>query len=724
MIKYFCTIGKDKTMNRRKFIEMAAASVVGKAAVSGVEGVQTDADNRNDSLSDKTDNKNIREVTLYSSSSLVDEDNRALEDESTIAVWAAPTATNEDRDGNYDYWWYEDETEIPVVGVDDAVVGFGSTLVDDENGLPGDNADFVQSVWDEKLDDGATVLWDESHESYWTLDKFSEFQDRVEDSGYTLDTTDDLTDDLEDADGVVIPVPQWSFWYADLQELQSFIDDGGVIFLVNQSDYRNYDETDNLNEICDFLDLSFRFNDDQVEDDESNAGESYKPKTENFNTEFPFFDEDGDGDDGDEDDGDEDEDEEDGDEGTEPDGTDAEVLSVGDGDTIRVDVDGTEERVRILGHDTPETRENSDAELPQEWEGIDSLSTLGEWGANASEFGEQELSEESVILAYDEKADKRDPFDRLLAYVYYDANGDGTRDDFYNLRTVEEGYARVYDSSFSKHDTFREAEQKARDAGRGVWSESAPEDSSEIRNDAVDDMYVPEATGIRSTSGALPESRAAVYSEPDATWAGPTSGDRTPLAGVDEGNNVAMVSGSIIAEDYEADEGFGADTSNYGNFPFLANLADWLSESSGDILIEGGHGQFNAEYALSAEDTAYYQRYLEGVDVGFEQVNTVTASNLEAGRALLITSPVSAFSEEELDAVASFVDDGGTVVLLGSAEAPSDARENLNDVANALDTDLRMGYGTVTDSQNNLDNSENIVTTTQFNDSFPLFSAF
>jgi endonuclease YncB( thermonuclease family) len=710
-------------MNRRKFIEMAAASVVGTAAVTGVEGESTEDNSRHRGLGYESDKSSISKLTTYSTSSLVDEDGRRLEDEETVAVWASSTATNEDKDDNDDYWWYEDETEIPVVGVDGSVVGFGSTLVDDDGGLPDENAGFVQNVWDEKLEANATVLWDESHDTYWTLDKFSDFEDRVEEDGYTLDTTYDLTDDLEDADGVVIAVPRWSFWYPDLEELQSFVDDGGVVFLFNQSDYRNYDETGNLNEICDFLDVSFRFNDDQVEDDTNNAGAVYKPKTDNFNTEFPFFGEDDQDDDDDDDDEDED-DGDDGDDGTEPDGEEAEVLSVDDGDTIKVDIDGTEERVRILGHDTPETRENSDAERPPEWEGIDSLSTLGEWGANASAFGKQELSEESIILAYDEKADKRDPFDRLLAYVYYDANGDGTRDEFYNLRTVEEGYARVYDSSFSKHDSFIEAEKEARDANRGLWSESDPEDSTEIRNDAVDEIYVPKATGIKSASGALPESRAAVYSEPNASWAGPTPGDRTPLAGVDEDNNLAMVSGSIIAEDYEADEGFGTDTSNYGNFPFLANLADWLSESSGDILIEGGHGQFNAEYALSAEDTAYYQRYLEGVDVGLEQVNTVTASNLEAGRALLITSPVSAFSDEELDAVTSFVEDGGAVVLLGSAEAPSDARENLNDVASAFDTDLRMGYGTVTDSQNNLDNSENIVTTTQFNDSFPLFSAF
>lgn len=707
-------------MNRRKFIELTAASLVGSAAVSGVEGEQSQVTASR--VSTDSDSDSVTELILYSSSSLLDEDRRRLTDDDSIAVWAAETATNEDKDGNYDHWWYEDDTEIPVVAVDDNVVGFGSTLVDDENDMPADNAQFVENVWDEKLGDEPTVLWDQSHDSYWTLDKFSSFEDRVEDSGYTLEPTYDLTDDLDDADAVVVAVPGWSFWYQDLRALEEFVDSGGVLFLINQSDYQNYDETYNLNDICEFLDLSFRFNDDQVEDSENNTGRSYEPTTDNFNEEFPFFnsDDDDDEDDGEEDDGDED----DGGDNEEPDGEVAEVLSVSDGDTITIDLDGTEERVRILGHDTPETASNQDAELPQEWEGIESLDTLATWGANASDFGKQELSDETVVVQFDENADRRDPFDRLLAYIYYDANGDGSRDDFYNLRTVEEGYARVYDSAFSKHDSFIEAEKTARDAGRGLWAESDPENSPEIRNDTVEDMFFPKASGIKTTGGALPESRTPVLAESTASWNGPTSGDGTPLVGVDESASVAMVGAQIISEDYEAEEGFAEDTSSYGNFPFLTNLVDALSDSSGEILIEGGHGQFNADYALSAEDAAYYQRYLEGVDVGFEQVNTLTASNLEAARALIVTTPASEFDDDEIDALTSFVDSGGAVLLLGGGDAPSDGRANLNDVASGLGTDLRLGSGTVTDYQNNLNYDDELVTTTQFNSSFSLFDAF
>lgn len=70
------------------------------------------------------------------------------------------------------------------------------------------------------------------------------------------------------------------------------------------------------------------------------------------------------------------------------------------------------------------------------------------------------------------------------------------------------------------------------------------------------------------------------------------------------------------AESYEAAQEFDVDTADYGHFPFLTNLLDSLSSTTGDVLIDGGYGQFDSKAALSAENAAYYMRYLEGRGIG------------------------------------------------------------------------------------------------------------
>jgi hypothetical protein len=141
-------------------------------------------------------------------------------------------------------------------------------------------------------------------------------------------------------------------------------------------------------------------------------------------------------------------------------------------------------------------------------------------------------------------------------------------------------------------------------------------------------------------------------------------------------------------------------------------------------LFDGGHGQFNADYGLCSEDAAYYQRYLEGVGLGFEQVNTLTTDNLSRDRTLIVTSPAEAFTSSELDALAMFRDNGGSILLIGSSETPVDAVANRNEVANALGSDLRLNDDAVTDTSNNVNSDETVPTTSQFDGSFPLYDPY
>ena len=80
-----------------------------------------------------------------------------------------------------------------------------------------------------------------------------------------------------------------------------------------------------------------------------------------------------------------------------------EVVRVVDGDTIIVDIDGTETRVRLIGVDTPESVHPDD--------------TLNsERGKIASDFTSALLTGKQVYLEYDKEM--TDKYGRTLAYVF------------------------------------------------------------------------------------------------------------------------------------------------------------------------------------------------------------------------------------------------------------------------------------------------------------------
>ncbi|MEZ3116743.1 lamin tail domain-containing protein [Halobaculum sp. MBLA0147] len=686
-------------MRRREFLASLGAGV----AVAGGTGAATERVRAAQSTVDY--------LQFDSTASLVAPDGTALTDDGVVAVVAEDTATNQDADGDGDATLYDGQTAIPLAAVDGNVAGFGAQLVTDDANFRSGNEEFLLNVWDALVGEGGRVLFDESHDSYRTLSDFSNFARYADVQGdYTVTASTDLPADLPDADGVVISSPVTAFSDTELSALSDFVAQGGAVFCHDTADYQNFDETATLNDVAAALGVGFRFNDDQVVDETVNGGEFFQPTTDRFRGDTAWFADR---------------------EGLEIDPTTThtvDVVDVADGDTVDVRFDtGRREPIRVLGIDTPETDANDRFERLQEWEGIESEPYLDTWGANASEFAKTELAAETVEISFDDaEPGIFDPFGRLLAYVDYDATGDGTRDDPYNRRCVEEGYARLYSSSFSRHDAFRAAEASARDAGRGLWAESDPANTTEIRNRPVDELFYPSATAVRTSGGPLDTSRAPVVAESTATYDGGTvtyDGD-VPLVGVDEAANLAVVGSPFVDESYEQAEDYPVDTSTFENFVFLTNLLDALSSTDGKVLIDGGHGQFGADFALSAEDTAYYQRYLEGVGIGFDQVNTLSATNLDAARALLITTPPEGFTDAELDTLRSFRDGGGAVLLLGAASATAAARDNLDYVSYALGSDLRVGAGSVTDGTNNVNADQTVPTTTGFDTSFSLFDAF
>jgi micrococcal nuclease len=125
------------------------------------------------------------------------------------------------------------------------------------------------------------------------------------------------------------------------------------------------------------------------------------------------------------------------------------VERVVDGDTIQVRFLGRDERVRLIGVDTPEVS----------WYG-----GQGDcFGERAGLYTRARLSGRTVRLVFD--VDRRDRYGRLLAYVYLGS-------ELFNLTLVQRGYAEVEtvppDTRLAR--VFEAAAGRARSAGLGLWS--------------------------------------------------------------------------------------------------------------------------------------------------------------------------------------------------------------------------------------------------------------
>ena len=124
------------------------------------------------------------------------------------------------------------------------------------------------------------------------------------------------------------------------------------------------------------------------------------------------------------------------------------VVSVTDGDTIRVRVAGATEKVRVIGIDTPELR-SDDCYAQQAASRMQSL-----------------VQSKQVRLTRDPSQGDRDRFGRLLRHV---ALPDG-RQVAAILITGGFGEEFTYDRAYAGQAAYRSAERAARDAQRGIWS--------------------------------------------------------------------------------------------------------------------------------------------------------------------------------------------------------------------------------------------------------------
>lgn len=132
----------------------------------------------------------------------------------------------------------------------------------------------------------------------------------------------------------------------------------------------------------------------------------------------------------------------------------ATVLSAVDGDTLEVQLGTTVETVRLIGIDTPETR---DPRRPVECFGREA----------AAETARRAPPGATVALQADPTQGDRDRYGRLLRYVWLPEEG-----RLLNLELLIGGFAveYTYATPYQYQAVFQKAARDARDRGWGLWA--------------------------------------------------------------------------------------------------------------------------------------------------------------------------------------------------------------------------------------------------------------
>lgn len=128
------------------------------------------------------------------------------------------------------------------------------------------------------------------------------------------------------------------------------------------------------------------------------------------------------------------------------------VTRVVDGDTLEIMLDGTLQKVRLVGIDTPES--------------VDPRRPVQCFGKEATEHIKTLVEGKSVRLEIDPEGDTVDTYGRLLRYVFI-----GDESESINARMIRDGYAYAYTKyPFSERVSYLKIQTEARAAARGLWS--------------------------------------------------------------------------------------------------------------------------------------------------------------------------------------------------------------------------------------------------------------
>lgn len=130
-----------------------------------------------------------------------------------------------------------------------------------------------------------------------------------------------------------------------------------------------------------------------------------------------------------------------------------ELVEIVDGDTAKFKMNGEQITVRFLGINTKET---VDPERGEE-----------AWGKEGSDFTKEKLKNATKIeLEFDSSADKRDKYDRYLAWIWID-------DELLQNLLIQSGFAETYmlQNNYKYAGMLQESEEIAKNNKIGIWSE-------------------------------------------------------------------------------------------------------------------------------------------------------------------------------------------------------------------------------------------------------------
>lgn len=143
----------------------------------------------------------------------------------------------------------------------------------------------------------------------------------------------------------------------------------------------------------------------------------------------------------------------------------ADVVRVVDGDTVVILLNGQEEKVRLIGVDTPESKNNEKARRDSSKTG-ESVSEIVNLGKEAAQYTKSILPKGTKVTV-ETDVQPRDRYGRLLAYLYLE-NG-----EMVNSLIIQNGYAQVMTipPNVKYEDLFRKLMKEARENNRGLWKE-------------------------------------------------------------------------------------------------------------------------------------------------------------------------------------------------------------------------------------------------------------
>ena len=131
----------------------------------------------------------------------------------------------------------------------------------------------------------------------------------------------------------------------------------------------------------------------------------------------------------------------------------AKVIRTIDGDTISVQIGDKYEKVRMIGVDTPELKD----ERPR----------VQCFAIAAKMYTEDHLDGLTVQLEADPTQADRDRYGRLLRYVWWNK-------DLYNRYIIKKGFAYeyTYGKPYKYQKEFKEAQKYAEESKWGLWDEN------------------------------------------------------------------------------------------------------------------------------------------------------------------------------------------------------------------------------------------------------------